>query len=375
MRTDKYFKYLNLVLFFAFFLFGFVACGQKNATTINGNVKGDAVYTKVTLNKDVNGTLKVVDSSLINSKGDFKFKLSMEEPDIYFLKFEPNLDQYAYLVLSPKQTIDIQFKIEKTIRYEMVKGSEEMKFSKGILDHLDSVNAKLVSLQEAYPNAENKSEIEAEFNQTFSASRAYVKQKLLQNKTMLSCAILLTALDFNEEIAVYEEVLNALNQKYPNNEEVKKQLKKVKSVSGLRQGAEAPEIALPNPQGKVMKLSSLRGKYVLIDFWASWCRPCRAENPNVVALYNKYHPKGFDIFSVSLDNNKSNWENGIQSDGLIWENHVSDLKQWQSEVVPLYGISGIPFTVLIDKNGKVIATGLRGDSLRVKLEELLGKVD
>jgi thiol-disulfide isomerase/thioredoxin len=135
----------------------------------------------------------------------------------------------------------------------------------------------------------------------------------------------------------------------------------------------APEIALENPKGKVMKLSELRGKYVLIDFWASWCGPCRRENPNVVRLYQKYKDENFDIFSVSLDKDKDKWIRAIEADGLVWENHVSDLKYWDSEVVSTYQFQGIPHTVLIDPEGKMIASKLRGESLERKLKEIFGK--
>jgi thiol-disulfide isomerase/thioredoxin len=142
------------------------------------------------------------------------------------------------------------------------------------------------------------------------------------------------------------------------------------SASG---GKTAPEIALKNPMGVTQKLSSLRGKYVLIDFWASWCGPCRKENPNVVRLYKKYKDKGFTIFSVSLDQDPKAWKAAIAADGLEWPNHVSDLLGWNSSMPALYGFNGIPHTVLIDKEGKIIETGLRGPSLEQKLVELFGK--
>ncbi|TNF50164.1 MAG: AhpC/TSA family protein [Bacteroidetes bacterium] len=142
------------------------------------------------------------------------------------------------------------------------------------------------------------------------------------------------------------------------------------SASG---GKTAPEIALKNPMGITLKLSSLRGKYVLIDFWASWCGPCRKENPNVVRLYKKYKDKGFTIFSVSLDQDAQAWKAAIGADGLEWPNHVSDLLGWNSSMPALYGFNGIPHTVLIDKEGKIIATGLRGPTLEQKLVELFGK--
>lgn len=133
----------------------------------------------------------------------------------------------------------------------------------------------------------------------------------------------------------------------------------------------APEIIMDSPEGKEIKLSSLKGKVVLIDFWASWCGPCRKENPNVVKLYNKYKNKGFTIYSVSLDTDQAGWVNAIEQDGLVWPNHVSDLMGWKSFVVKLYGFSGIPHTVLVGKDGNIIDVGLRGDALEKKIAEIL----
>lgn len=138
-----------------------------------------------------------------------------------------------------------------------------------------------------------------------------------------------------------------------------------------QEGDPAPEIALTDPTGKTIQLSSLKGQIVLIDFWASWCGPCRMENPNVVNTYKKYKEKGFAIYSVSLDNNKQNWLNAIQKDGLTWPSHVSDLKGWQSEGAAIYQVSAIPATFLIDKNGVIVAKNLRGAALEQKLAELL----
>ena len=135
----------------------------------------------------------------------------------------------------------------------------------------------------------------------------------------------------------------------------------------------APEIVMQGINGKAIKLSSLKGKVVLIDFWASWCGPCRKENPNVVRLYKQYKDKGFTVYSVSLDEDPNAWKAAIKADGLSWPNHVSDLRGWKSPIVQQYGFDAIPHTVLIDKNGKVIGTGLRGESLEQKLKEVLSK--
>ncbi|MEZ5004253.1 MAG: TlpA disulfide reductase family protein [Chitinophagales bacterium] len=144
--------------------------------------------------------------------------------------------------------------------------------------------------------------------------------------------------------------------------------------SGIAIGEVAPDIQQANPKGEIMSLSSLQGKYVLIDFWASWCKPCRIENPNVVRTYNKYKDKGFEIFSVSLDKSSDRWEKAIKDDGLVWDYHVSDLKAWSNEAARTYGVGSIPATFLIDPEGKVIAKNLRGPALENKLVEVLGDV-
>ena len=141
----------------------------------------------------------------------------------------------------------------------------------------------------------------------------------------------------------------------------------VKSAASPKVGDEAPEIELPNPEGKVLKLSSLRGKVVLLDFWASWCGPCRHENPVTVAAYDKYKDKGFTVFSVSLDRSKARWVQAIAQDKLTWENHVSDLQFWNSAAAARYGVESIPATFLIDASGKIIGKDLRGRDLEKAL--------
>lgn len=138
-------------------------------------------------------------------------------------------------------------------------------------------------------------------------------------------------------------------------------------------GDVAPDIVMDDPNGVTRRLSDLKGKVVLIDFWASWCGPCRRENPHVVHAYNKYNSKGFEVFSVSLDSDKNRWMSAIQQDGLIWPNHVSDLQGWRNQASKGYGVSSIPHTVLVGKDGVIIGTHLRGAALEAELKKIFGE--
>jgi thiol-disulfide isomerase/thioredoxin len=162
---------------------------------------------------------------------------------------------------------------------------------------------------------------------------------------------------------------------YANSIKMKKVEEKRKTAleNQFAPGKKAPEFEeLMNDRKTTLKLADLKGKYVLIDFWASWCGPCRRENPNVVSTYEKYKADGFTVLSVSLDSDKDKWLGAIQADKLSWPNHVSDLGGWNSKVPKLYNVSSIPFTVLIDKEGNIIQTNLRGPALEEKLAEIFG---
>jgi peroxiredoxin len=135
-------------------------------------------------------------------------------------------------------------------------------------------------------------------------------------------------------------------------------------------GDEALDIVMADPDGNIRKLSDLRGKVVLLDFWASWCGPCRRENPNVVKAYEKYNSQGFEVFSVSLDSNADRWKQAIEQDGLVWPYHVCDMKKWRNAASQAYGISSIPYTMLIGRDGIIIRTQFRGPALEEELEKL-----
>lgn len=212
------------------------------------------------------------------------------------------------------------------------------------------------------------------FNQESDKNNKKLQNLLLANKDDIAVLMFLDNFPREKYAALHNEVVMALYAKYPDHQLVKeKYAVETSPATSTSIGAIAPDLAFPDPDGNIRKLSDLRGKVVLLDFWASWCRPCRGENPHVVAMYQKYHDKGFEVFSVSLDREKESWKRAIAADGLVWPNHVSDLKYWSSEAARTYGVSSIPSTFLLDQNGRIIAKNLRGEALSNALKQIFGE--
>lgn len=172
------------------------------------------------------------------------------------------------------------------------------------------------------------------------------------------------------DLPLLEDLAERLEKENPSPKYAQAFISGIRRIKGISVGDIAPDFTLDAPDGTPVSLSSLRGKYVLLDFWASWCGPCRRENPNVVRLYNQYKDKNFEIYGVSLDRDRDAWIKAIRDDGLTWV-HGSDLKYWNSDVAVKYGVNGIPATYLLDTEGRVIAKNLRGQALERKLQEIL----
>ncbi len=215
---------------------------------------------------------------------------------------------------------------------------------------------------------------QAEYNRTDAAISSQIKQSILDNKDDIATLMFLDQFPKEQNASLHEEVINALYKRYPAHLIVKERYQIMNSPSGRTGiGAMAPELAFPDPEGNIRKLSDLRGKVVLLDFWASWCGPCRRESPNVRNVYQKYHDLGFEVFSVSLDRDGNSWKKAIKDDQLVWPNHVSDLKYWSSEAAAIYGVRSIPAMFLLDRDGRIVAKDLRGAALENAVRELLSK--
>jgi peroxiredoxin len=212
--------------------------------------------------------------------------------------------------------------------------------------------------------------------ETFYAQRGKFITNFVDSPAII---VTLNSIDQELEWPLYQNVVHYLTKSFPESPTVQnvatytnQLIKEKEAKKFLEPGNQAKNISLPNPDGDTLELVDLKGKVVLIDFWASWCAPCRRENPNVVNMYNKYKDEGFTVYSVSLDKDGAKWKAAIEKDGLVWPSHVSDLKGWQSSAAADYVVKSIPFTILIDKEGKIIGTNIRGVDLQNQLLAIFG---
>ncbi len=257
-----------------------------------------------------------------------------------------------------------------------ITGSSNMEYYNKILSLVGDLRGKVAGWNEEYEKASLKND-QKKINEIQGRFEKAERELMGQIKTLLpemgsSFIAVFTANNFlstQVDLPTLEELADKLEKENPSPKYAQAFIAGVKRIKGIGVGDMAPDFSLNDPEGKQVALSSLRGKYVLLDFWASWCGPCRQENPKVVKLYEQYKDKNFEIYGVSLDKDKNAWVKAIKDDNLTWV-HGSDLKYWSSDVAVRYGINGIPATYLLDQEGRVIAKNLRGLALEKKLEEL-----
>jgi thiol-disulfide isomerase/thioredoxin len=322
------------------------------------------------------GKVAKVDSASPSAQRKVTFKGQVKDQGAFYLVnfFDTPKPQKVLVILEGGETIDV---VADGINNEEGKGDftlkgdyPNVKYMLELLAISKEMEAKVRKWnQEIQVDQKQEKRIQAEFTQAQAASTAKIKALI---PLMGSHLVALWATNFlpaEKEMASLVDIADRLGKARPNHPQVQQFVNNLQRLQGVNEGAMAPEINLATPAGPNLALSSLRGKYVLIDFWASWCGPCRRENPNVVKTYATYKDKGFEIFGVSLDQNREAWLKAIEADKLVWK-HVSDLQYWNSAGAQAYQVNSIPQTFLVNPEGRIIAKGLRGAALDNYLAKL-----
>ena len=343
--------------------------GVKISGKVNNKANGDIILEGV-----ADQQFKKIQSIKLNEDNTFSFDLPVSEANLYRINFFDK--QFAFLVLDENHSeVSIVVDGDRPDGLLEVKGSKDteylidvQKIRAGVKRITEDINKSFVIANQE-GDRERMEQLQLEYQKRLKEINDLVKEKVRQMGNSLTAVLVTQELDPNEDFPFMDEMAQKFEKTLPNSSFTKQLVNRVNSLRKLAIGQVAPDITMEDPDGNMVSLSSLRGNYVMIDFWAAWCRPCRAENPNVVALYNKYNSKGFEVFGVSLDRKKEDWVKAIEKDGLSWT-QVSDLQYFNSAAAQLYNIQAIPATYLLDKEGKIIAKNLRGVALRKKLEEL-----
>lgn len=350
-------------------IFLLVSCSEKKQT-ISGEIEnlGEA---EIILNKyTTKGIVEVAKTKA--AEGKFSFEYSPEEPEMHFVKTE----KFNVPLFLDNSSVTITGDVESPADI-VVEGSASDEEYKAFEKIMIPLSEDQMSLRKQYRDYSQRGDQE-------NMKAIYTEYETLQNKTIqtikdhitdyndtylsafLADVYFTNTDDFEELKAIFTTLDNSLDG-YSHYDNIKN---KYNAVAAVAIGSEAPDFTLNDPDGNPISLSSFKGKYVLVDFWASWCGPCRQENPNIVAVYKRYGGDKFEILGVSLDQTKDNWLKGIEDDKLVWP-QVSDLKYWQSDAAKLYGVKVIPHNVLIDPDGIIIAKDLLGNQLEEKLKTVL----
>lgn len=335
-------KTFFLSLLVAIFALSTFAQKETGSITVKGEVLNSLYYSKITLENIL--AEETVGTSNIEDDGSFSISAEIEGAD--YFKLGVNSQNYMLLILEPGENVTITF------------------------DPSDPVSSKIVgSPGSILYQKTNKEALEIE-ERIIKEKNDYYKKVIENNPNSIACVIYADELDMAEYMDTHKKLADGLKDSENSYAQSYVQKVNAQSITGI--GATPPDINEKTPDGKNVSLYSLRGQYVLLDFWAAWCRPCRGESPTLVSAYNKYNKDGFTIYSVSLDEDKADWEAAIKKDDLEAWTHVSDLKGWSCAPAKEYGVSSIPANFLLDKNGKIIAKDLRGEALEAELKKIFG---
>ena len=365
----------------------FAACGTTpSGTTMNLSIVDGAGRT-VYFDRYENNTPVHVDSVVLDGSGNGVMHAPPMPLDIYRIALG-NEDQ---LIIGFDSTSDLTItgKAGELMTSGSVKGSTHAEAMVAFMQRSAALEKEHTDLRAVMAADPTDTVALARMNALSKEYIDMVKATIEENPGSPVQYLAVTRLNMRDEMALYEKVRNDLQEPMKRSaiytafkENVDRSAKQLEAMKAEEErmakmsnmlpiGGPAPDFTQNSPEGRPISLSDLRGQVVLIDFWASWCKPCRMENPNVKRVYDKYHRKGFEILGVSLDRAQEAWVGAIQQDGLPWK-HVSDLGFWNNEVAQQYGVNSIPYTVLVDREGNIIDKNLRGPALEAKLAELFG---
>jgi peroxiredoxin len=339
---------------------------------INGKLKNSGLDTIYLSAKSGSGFV-IKDTTSADSLGNFYFYGTIDEPDIYRISLTPE-NAFQFVIDAPQ--LEVVADAGNLPETSQVKGSRESALLKAFMQIDEQYQREVARVEEGFiaardaGNADSLIYYQEEFFELRKENARKQREFISENPdSFVAAYATYAALNREEEGEFADSMITVFNENIPDSKYVRLLRELHSKKSSVAEGSIAPDLTLPQPDGTMLTLSSLRGKYVLLDFWASWCRPCREENPSVVRLYKEYQKQGFEIFGVSLDESREQWVGAIEKDGLPWAN-VSDLKGAESEAARLYHVEAIPMTVLLDKEGRIMALNLRGPALKEKLDEL-----